>query len=248
MLATFALAGCRLPPPPDPNDPNGDTVMQIDVLRRNLSWASQAVNERVAKGEITDEQGKELLAESAQRLLAGVKIDKINPVEAWEYGDVFRTAKDWKLAFAAYTVAVGQAEKSKNEDRRVNDTLRLAEAEANLGKLVEAVETARKTFNAKPQGKAPILLGVLYEIVPGGEGKGKDAELAKLLEEAISQHEAVVVNSESESGRAFLMARPHHLIKAWGKVVDLYRAAGLQQEAEAAAERGSKRLVTHERV
>lgn len=223
-------------------------VLQIDVLRRNLEWASQAVNDRVARGEITDEDGKKLLQESAQKLLHAVKIEKINPVEAWQYGDVFRTAKDWELARVAYKIAIRYASKSKNEDRRINDTLRLAEAEANLGQVEKAIELARQTFLSRPQEKAPILLSVLYEIVPGGRGKGHDAEFAKLLEDAVLEHEQVIVNPDTEAGKAFLAARNFHLMRAWDMIVKLYRDAGLHEEADKARARGSENMATHPRV
>jgi tetratricopeptide (TPR) repeat protein len=242
------VGGCRLPPPPDPNDPNDVSVLQIDVLKRNLQWISDAVNERVAKGEITDAQGRKLLAERAQKLLHSVKIDRLNPVEAFEYGEVFRAAKDWELAEQGYTIAVRWARKSKNEDRRINDTLRLAEAKAYRGKVDEAIALSRSTFDSKNEDKAPILLSVLYEIVPGGESKGKDAELAKLTEDAIGQEELVIVNATTNAGKAFLSARPFHLMKAWDKVASLYRNAGLPDEADKAWQRGSEHMAGHQRV
>lgn len=242
------LAGCNFTAPPDPNDPSDVDVIQIEVLRRNLNWASQAVNERVEQGEISDEEGKKLLADSARRLLAKVKIDKINPAEAWEYGDIFRTAKEWELAMRAFNVAVDFARKMKDEDRRVNDTLRLAEAMGRLDKVDEAIKTVRLTFDTIPTCKAPILLAVLYEVVPACEDKKKDTELAKLLEEAVFQHEQVVVDPNSEPGKAFMMAKMHHLRNAWEKVVRLYRDAGEEDQARQAFERGLQNLASHPRV
>ncbi len=248
LLLALAAPGCKLRPPPDPNDPKDVGVLQIDVLQRNLRQASQAVNERVANGEITDEEGKKLLAESANKLLGSVDVGKINAVDAWKYGDLFKTAERWEQARQAYELAVATAAKAKNEDRRVNDSLRLALALAHLGKIDEAIEAARKTFVTPPSDKAPILMSVLYEVVPAAEGKGKDAELAALLEDAIQQHEKVIVNPDSDSGRSFLAAKRFHLEAAWEKVTSLLLSVGKRDEALEAAKRAKQFLANKQRL
>jgi hypothetical protein len=80
----------------------------------------------------------------------------------------------------------------------------------------------------------PILMSVLYEIVPEAQGKGRDTDLARLLEDAIPQHKATVVDAGSEAGRAFLLARPLHVHKAWIKIAQLYQAAGKEDLARKA--------------
>jgi tetratricopeptide (TPR) repeat protein len=233
----FLLTGCKLSPPPDPNDPRDVGLVQAEVLMRNLQWASRAVNERVSRGEISDEEGKKILAEEAGKLLDAVSIKRVRAKDAWRYAEVFRTAQRWERAEELFETASKHATDTKNEDRRVNDTLRLAEAQAQLGKTVEALATARSVFNAKPENKAPILLAVLYEIVPAAKGKGKDLELARLLEDAIAQHEQVIVDPESDGGKAFFIAKGHHIEKAYSDAVDLYEAAHEPDLAEAARKR-----------
>ncbi|MFX6861551.1 hypothetical protein ABTH25_19490, partial [Acinetobacter baumannii] len=88
---------------------------------------------------------------------------------------------------------------------------KLAWCAAHLNKLDEAFALARSTFSTPPEGKAPILFGILYEIAPDLEGKGRDVEVAKLIEEAIQQHEMVQVDPTSDSGKVFLASRAHHI-------------------------------------
>ncbi len=240
LMAACLVAGCK--PPPDPNDPKDVGVVDAEVLMRNLRWASDVVNERVAKGEITDEKGKQILSKYADEMTASVDISKVIPQNAWQYGDVFRLARRWDVAEKLLREAVEHAEKTKNEDRRVNDTLRLAHVEASEGHIDEAFANVRKTFTVAPEGKAPILYAVLYEIVPASEGQGKDFELAKLLEEAIAQHEQVMVNPRSDAGVAFLAAKGHHLTRAWRKVIELYRSSGHDDLADKAIQKGSTQV------
>lgn len=230
----LALAGCSLKPPPDPNDPADAGTVRIEVIERNLRATSRAINERVARGEITDEKGREILAQTAEKLLRSVRLEKISPDSAWRYGDVYRAAGRWREARQAYEVALARAKQAKNEDRRVNDALRLAQACAQLGDVERAIELARSTFDARPVDKAPILMAVLYEIVEAGKGKGKDAELAKLLEDAVAQHQQVIVDPKTDAGRNFLAAKLHHLTRAFETAIALYESAGKRDEAEAA--------------
>lgn len=240
LAVAIAVAGCK--PPPDPNDPAAIGVMDPEVLTRNLKSASAVVNERVAKKEITDEQGKQILSKYADELTASIDTSKIIPQAAWKYGEAFRLARKWDEARKLLEAAVEHAKKTKNEDRRVNDLLRLAHVEASSGNIDRAIELTRETFDAPPAAKAPILYGVLYEIVPASEGKKKDEELAKLIEEAIGQHNQVIVNPQSEAGVAFLSAKGYHESKAWQKVLQLYRAAGKEEMAKKALERATGQM------
>jgi len=83
----------------------------------------------------------------------------------------------------------------------------------------------------------PILPAVLLAIVPAGEGKGHDAELADLLEQAAAQHEQVVVDANTIPGRIFLLARPKHIRNAFLKAAELYEKAGNSAKATEARQR-----------
>ncbi len=217
--------------PGDPNDPRTAGMLAPDVLRQLLKGVSDSYLSRVQSKEMTDAQFQEQMAKTADQLLAQIDIDRIPKAKAWEYGEIFITARHWKDAERALRVAVQVA---KGEDRRVNDSLRLARAEAQLGKIDEAITTARAVFNTPDEGAAPILLATLYEIVPAAQGKKHDAELAKLVEDAIACHMRTIVDPKSEGGMAFLAARSYHVGRAWDKVVELYEGAGKPDLAAAA--------------
>jgi predicted negative regulator of RcsB-dependent stress response len=234
LVACLCAFGCQSGTLPDPNDPNDVSVVQPDVLRSSLKGASDALLERMAKGELDRSEFERYMAEYANKLLESTNIQAIPPERAWEYGEVFRTAKRWPEAEKVLRLAVKSA---KNEDRRVNDTLRLAHVLAQEGQVAEAVKLARTTFDTPPQEKAPILTAVLLEIVPAGRGKGSDLELAKLLEDAIPQAEQTLVDNKTESGEAFIFARPHHIHNARRTVVELYEDAGRSDLAERAMQR-----------
>ena len=223
------LSGCHFGTFPDPNDPSRAGTLQPEVLRRQVAGASAALLARFGTGEISEERYRDLLAEYADGLVKRAHIESVDPAKAWEYGEVFRTGRMWKESEAIFRVAVGAA---KDDDRRVNDTLRLAEALAHLGRVHEAVEEARKTFEAPPRYKAPILYGVLLEIAPAARGKGKDAEVARLLEDAIRQSDLTEVDRSTESGEAFVQALPHHQRNARRMAAKLYLGVGKDADAE----------------
>ncbi|RYG22927.1 hypothetical protein EON82_15645 [bacterium] len=229
LLLSCFLAGCKFGTFPDPNDPRTAGDLQPEVLRRQVKGASDALYARVLSREITEAQYRDLLAKYSDDLLKSTNIEAVDPAKAWEYGEVFRTARQWKAAEAVYRIAV---EAAKDDDRRVNDTLKLAEAMAHLGKISEAIEEARKSFTAAPQFKAPILYGVLYEIAPAAQGKGKDALLARLLEDAVRQSDLTEVDPASEAGQAFAVALPHHQRNARELAATLYLKAGKANDAE----------------
>jgi hypothetical protein len=241
-------AGCKTATLEDPNDPKVAGILAPDVIRRQLKGTSDMLMERVGKGQLTDAEFQELITKRANELLGDLPLDKVDPARAWEYGEVFRTAKRWDQAKQALLIAVENAEKTKNEDRRVNDLIRLAHAEAMLNDVEGAIKTAERTMNAPPAGSAPILPGVLLEIVPAARGKGKDAELAQLLEKAISKHMETVVDPKSDPGKMFLMARPYHVRNAWKTIFQLYTKAGKEDEARKSLERSEKMMGGMRRV
>ena len=247
--ATGLIAtGCGSKPPPDPNDPKSVSIMQPEVLQRNLAWASEMVNERVAKSEITEVEAKAYLVKYADELTANIDFKRMEANQAWRYAEVFRTAQRWELAKKSLEIAVEHAKKVDNQDRRVNDSLRLSEALAHLGERKKAIEIARSVFNAPAQDKGPILMSVLYEIVPALRGHDVDLESARLLEDAIEQHMQVVVDANSDEGKAFLVAKWHHIGKAWDLVVEIYRDAGNEELAQEAFEKASRMMETQGRL
>lgn len=248
LTLLILLAGCKNGVLEDPNDPKIAGVMAPDVLRRQLKGTSDMLMERVTKGELSDAQFKELIAKRANELLDDLPIDKIDVARAWEYGEVLRTAERWKQAKALFKIAVDEAIKSKNENRRVNDTLHLAHVEAKLGEVPQAIKDAQFAFDAKPDASAPILPAVLLEIVPAARGKGHDPDLAKLLEKAIAKHMATIVDPTNESGAVFLMARSHHVRNAWATIIELYAKSGMDQEAREAVAKREASLSAMKRV
>ncbi len=228
LITTVSLCGCQSGLLPDPNDLNSDGLIQPDNLRKILRAGSSSIYDRVARREITDVRAKAILAEFADELLSKVKVERIPVNKAWEYAEVFRAAHRWKEAEAALKIAVKYAQ---NEDRRVNDSLRLAQVMCQLGEIKAAFPIARSTFTAPPQDKAPILPSVLLEIAPATQGKGSDLDLARLLEDAIDQHRQVVVDPKSEAGQAFVEARPYLIRKAYFLASALYQHAGKKTDA-----------------
>jgi tetratricopeptide (TPR) repeat protein len=211
VLLSTVVCGCKVTPPPDPNDPTQVSLQQPKVMMRQLKWASDAANARVAKRELTSEQAKELVQKTAQELTQSIPIDKVPESEAWEYAEVYRSAKDYENAAKLLRIAI---KNPQSEDRRINDTLRLAHCLAELGEVDEAIQLTRSTFDANPIETAPVLPAVLYEIVPGAIGKGNNSELAKLLLDAIEVYQKTEVDKDTDAGMAFLLARPHHIAKA----------------------------------
>ncbi|RYG33114.1 hypothetical protein EON81_19010 [bacterium] len=234
LLAMCLLAGCKTGVMPDPNDPNGPEVIDPTVLRDNVQSAAEHIFARVNQREITDAEGKEILRTYADNMVSGVKVNEVDPDTAWEYAEVMRAAERWEDARALLEVAVKNA---KAWDRRVNDGLRLAQVEAKLGNVKAGIATARKTFEAPPSDKVPILPAVLFEITPAALGKGQDVELAKLLVDAAEQASLARVDSSSEAGKMFLMARPTHQRRAIGQAVDLFQAAGDTAAAQDASQK-----------
>ncbi|MBN9500323.1 MAG: hypothetical protein BGO01_18710 [Armatimonadetes bacterium 55-13] len=248
LFGLVALVGCKTGTLPDPNDPAEAGILAPEVIRRQLKGASDSLLERVAKRQITDAEFHDLMAKRANELLNDLPMDKIDADQAWEYAEVLRTAKHWDQAEKMLKIAVDFAIKTKNEDRRINDTLRLAHAQAMQGKVEEGIKTAERVMDASPTGSAPILPAVLLEITPAAEGKGHDLELAKLLEDAIAKHMATKVDLKTQGGTDFILARPHHVRNAWGKVVQLYARSGKEKEATEALKRAEEMLDSMHRV
>lgn len=236
-LACMVVAGCASEVIPDPNDPASDELVSGEILLRNINEASQGLEERVATGEISRTKKEQLLQAMVKSMLKDIDLKHVSKKEAWQFGDAYRLAGDWATAKTLYVKAVSSA---TNNDRLVNDSLRLARVQAHQGEVTAAITTSRSTFKVAPEDKAPILMAVLYEVVPEAVGKGHDEELAKLIEEAISQHEQTIVDAKKEPGRAFLVARPLHVHNAWIRIARLYQSAGNMKEAQRAIQMEEK--------
>ena len=230
------LGGCATGRPLDPNDPQ-DGPLSAQIINKQMKALNQSLYTRRIKGELTEDEYLRLLSQGADEIIYNVKLDAMDPSEIWLYAEVLRTAKRWKEAEEVLKVAVKHAKMVHDEDRRVNDTLRLAQAEANLGKVKEAIATAKTTFDVRPEDAVPVMMGTLYEIIPAARGKGQDVELAKLLEQAIAVHMRAKVDPASDAGRAFIQTRPNHVRKAWETVASLYQDAGRNDLALEAFER-----------
>lgn len=231
LMVIVSVGGCKFKPLPDPNDPNEVGLQQPEVLQNTLKGANEALFERWVKKEIDEPTYLRLMTQFAKDLLDDVKISDIPPPDAWRYAEVYITAKQWPDAERVLRIAVKHA---VNADRRVNDSLRLARAIAMQGRVKEAIPIANQLFDVPDKDKAPILFGVLYEIVPAGRGQRQDPQLAKLLERAIGAAKQTVVDASTESGKAFLQTRPIHIGKAWALVVELYDVAGKTKDADRA--------------
>ena len=241
----LTAVSCQSPPPPDPNELK-HAEESPDALLKPLRWMSDRLFEKTAKREITEERARELIRDYARGIVVRVDPEKVSAEDAWQYGDMFRTAGQWKEAEGLLSIAVAYARETGNGDRRVNDSLRLAQALAAQGKVKGAITTVRSTFDAPDAGAAPILPAVLLEIVPAGKGKGQDVELAKLLEEAIGHHRRTVVDPKSEAGKAFLQVRWHHISNAWRTIRGLYIGAHRRDLWEAADIRRAKMMAERE--
>jgi hypothetical protein len=101
-----------------------------------------------------------------------------------------------------------------------------------LGDVKAAISTARSTFDAKANDKAPILMAVYLEIAPAGEGKGEDLELGQLIDDAIEQGKQTTVDVNTEAGKNFAFALKFHIRAAYIKAAELYDRAGRADLAE----------------
>lgn len=232
-LLLLALGGCQSGQLDDPNtldNIKGDPARMM----ANLREARETLDMRVAKNQLSPEQRDQAMLQKTKAYLEITEEGDVTDENAWIYGDLFRDAGDWKKAYELYNRARKAA---KNEDRRVNDNLRYARAAGQVGKVKEAIAAVRSTFNTPPKEKAPILPALIFEVIPSCEGKGSDLDLARLLEEGIGQHNATVVDAETDPGKAFLIARPAHIQRAFTKIVDLYVKAGRRDLARQAIRR-----------
>jgi tetratricopeptide (TPR) repeat protein len=242
LLCLISVAGCKSGTLPDPNDPK-DAEVSPEIVRKNLQSISDSLIERRLKKEIDNLQYRELLAKAATELSKEFDLQSVDPSEAWQYAEVLRAARNWEAAKPMLEIAVKHAKLAKNEDRRINDTLRLAEVLAQLGQVQESIATAKQVLDARPTDSAPILMGVFYEIAPVARGRDHDRELAELLEGAIRKHLATQVDAETEAGRNFIAARSHHVTAAYALLSELYTALNEPEKSQEAIAKAQKAVV-----
>ncbi|MBI1335086.1 MAG: hypothetical protein GC165_19660 [Armatimonadetes bacterium] len=209
---------------PNPNDLA--TIPQENraaIAYERLLSAEDTLQFKVQQDEISDERRNEMISEVAEQMLKSIKADDV-PLDAqWKYASLLRVTNRWKETEAALKEAVKVAE---DPDRKINDTLKLAQAEAKNGEVEEAIKTAASVMDAKDEDAAPILPSVLYEVVPAAQNKGHNKELVDLLSNAVKCHERVKVDPNSDDGRAFLIAKRYHIHKAEQKMTELLSSNG----------------------
>lgn len=213
----LALCGCSQ----IPNPLDLDTVPDVDKVDAASDLLQNVVNkldDKVRSREISDAERKANIVRYAEELMAKIDPKTVPPNDYWKYGDMLRTTQRWPEAEEYLGKAVRFA---ADTDRKVNDTLRLAQAEAMNGKVDQAIKSVESTFSVKDEEAAPILMATLYEVIPAAEGKGKDKQLAELLKGAIACHLRVKVDLNSESGKLFLATRRHHVSRAEAKMAEL---------------------------
>lgn len=176
-----------------------------------LSSAMEYLDARVRRGEIDDAKRLDLIRERANELLQTIDPKAVAPEDLWIHGDLLRSTGRYE---DAAKVLARASKAAQSWDRRVNDTLRYASCLAQIGRVDEAIKAARTVFDAPDQETAPILPATLYELVPAAQGKGKDRELADLLQEAIKCQQRTKVDLASDEGKQFVVARRYHIIRA----------------------------------
>lgn len=198
--------------PPDPNEPDRFGQRSIEVIEQEVKQFYSLLARAERRGRIDEATRDKMFRDFVVARAKSIRVDRISNRDAWRYGEIFRAARDWAGAEKIFAFAVKVA--GANEDRRVNDSLRWAQAKAHLGQVDEAIQIARFTFDAPPGNKPPILFGVYLEIVPAARGKGYDAALAQLIRDAVEQSREAIVVPESAGGAAFLQTREYHIAQA----------------------------------
>lgn len=176
-------------------------------------------------GDIDDGQRLQLIQTRIEELVQTIDPKAVRDEDLWIYGDMLRATGRYEDAAKVLAKA---AKVATGWDRRVNDTLRYAACLAHLGKVDEAIATARTVYSAPDRETAPILPATLYELVPAAQGRGKDRELAELLVEAIACQRRTKVDRNSDEGKSFLGAGVWHIRRAERAIAAL-RAGGLSR-------------------
>jgi hypothetical protein len=215
------LVGCGQYP--DPNDVTSVLPEErAGAAYQRLEAAGSTLEFKVQANEISDARRIELLTEFAEDLLKKIDPKGVSDSDQWMYAALLRVTGRWVDAEASLKIAVKAAQ---SEDRRVNDSLKLSQAQAKNNEVIDAIATATTVLNAGDSDAAPILPAVLLEIVPAAKGRGHDVELAGLLEKAIECHQRVKVDMTSEAGKSFVIASRYHINRA-RKLISELNASG----------------------
>lgn len=245
LMAASLLAGCHTGVLNDPNDISTAGPRTALVIQTQLQSAAESFNLRRLRGEVDERRYRQFITDIAQDYVSQATDTTLTNENAPVWGEIYITAKQWDKAEAAWKHALDADKILAPKDyvalgRYITDLLRLARIKAEKGEIRKAIQLTRESFADYGKAKAPILPAVLYEIVPAGRGKGYDAPLADLLKDAIRQHEETIVDPNTDAGRNFLIARPHHIFRAWKLVSELYQAAGRVDMAQDAMREANK--------
>ena len=210
FVAVMLLAGCGQYS--NPNDlASIPQIDRMEVAYSLLKQATDALDVKYQKGQITDEQRLDKIREYSEELLREVDQRQVPRRSLWQYAEILRISRRWAEAEETLMQAIKFPD---DEDRRIQDTLRLSQAQAHNGKYQLAIETAKKTFDAKDEDAAPILMGCLYEIAPVIKGQGVNPALAELLKGAIECHIRTKVDVNTQEGKIFDSVKRFHIRKA----------------------------------
>ena len=215
FICSLALVGVLLVGCGQYSNPNDLTSIpqpdRMEVAYSLLKQATDALDVKFQKGQITDDQRMEKIREYSEELLRDVDQSQVPPNDLWQYAEILRISRRWAEAEETLLKAI---KVPADEDRRIQDTLRLSQAQAHNGKYQVAIDTATSTFDAKDEDTAPILLSSLYEIAPIIKGHGVDSALADMLKSAIACHERTKVDPNTQEGKIFASVRRFHIRKA----------------------------------
>lgn len=215
--------------------------MSGQVLTGELASASDAVNNQVLHGFMSDAKGRLVLADFAKKLVANVNPASVPTADTLAYANAFLTAGIWPSAETLFKKVL--QEKLSPEDK-VDVTLKVAKCEANLGNVQHAIQLCRSTFTVSPQFKWPILYAVYLEVVPASllHSKNEEIPLARLVEDAIHQHMLAVGDPTIPAQLELMRWRNFHITKAWELVKKLYGSASPAEVKRAEKERRDQSL------
>ena len=240
LVVGVIAAGCQFRQIPNPNDPNTVPADRQPIVVD--AYMKQMSDDVIGPAkDITPEQGRQLMVQGAKDYLKTVHFKNTPPKLVWMVAEAYYTANEWGRARQLFEQALTA---DTTPDRKVNDTLKLARCQAELGDVDSAIRTARLAFQAPPEWKWPILYAVYLEIVPAAERIKPSAriELAHLVEDAIAQHEAATGTISDAVRRAWVVTRRFHIGEAWNLVEKLYNAANRPDLARAAATKAAAKL------
>lgn len=236
VLGMFGILSPGLLPdsiPPDPNDPAQNPDERARLLRKNLAETYRVLDNRVSNEDATPAQRDEVMRAEALRMANWLSSVGPKQSEAFDLGELYRSAQDWKEAERQFEIAVDFYQ-GRSEDLYVNSLLRLAHVRAEKGESESVGTLIRETYSASRGNKPPILLGVYLEVAPALAKHKHFALAAKLVEEAADQQFLAIVNPDSTSGQVFLRTRPYHLRNAAKYAQTLWTDAGQPTNAERA--------------